>query len=229
MATGGWRTELTLGVLTALLGLGLAVSVQARRAPSGLALARQDDLVSILADLGTRGQRLQAEVSDLQDTEQRLRTDPAGAAALQEARDRTAELGILAGTVAAHGPGVTVDIVDPGSVVGADVLVDAVEELRDAGAEAIDLSGVRVTTSTSVVDSGTGIAVDGQRRAAPYHLTAIGDPRTLAEALQIPGGVVDTVASAGQGAAAVLTQHADVRILSLHTIQAPRYARPSGP
>lgn len=225
LAPRGWRTDLPIALLTMALGLGLVVSVQAQRGPAGLALAREDDLVRILADLGTRTQRLQEGIAQLQETARQLQSGSSGIA-LQEARARTAELGILAGTVAAQGPGVLVEINDPGHGVTADILVDALEELRDAGAEAIDLSGVRVVTTTSITDTSDGVAVDGHPLLPPYRISAIGDPQTLAEALLIPGGVADTVASVGQRAQAVISRANDVRITSLYVLRTPRYARP---
>jgi len=223
----GWRAELLVAVLTALLGLGLAVTVRTQSGPSGLALARQDDLVRILADLSTRNQRLQQELTGLQDTAQRLRDDAGGDIALQEARDRAAQLGILAGTLGAQGPGVVVRIADPAGVVRADVLLDAIEELRDAGAEAIDLSGVRVVTSTSLIDRDDGVVVDGHRLAAPYELRAIGDGPTLQKALDIPGGVTDAVTAAGNGAAASISVESRIVITSLHRADAFHYAQPT--
>jgi len=237
----GWRTSVPVTLLATALGFALAVSVQAQRGPAGLAVARQDDLVRILADLDTRGQQLQLQIAALEAESIALRAMPMAVSlylvfacllALQPDVGQAllaslvwGALFLLAGTVAAHGPGVVLTIDDPGQVVTADVVVDAVEELRDAGAEAIELSGVRVVASTSVVDAPAGVSVDGHRIVAPYRLSAIGDAKTLADALEIPGGVTDTIASRGSGAHAVVTPRSDVRITSLRTLQTDRYAR----
>ena len=66
-------------------------------------------------------------------------------------------LGILAGTVPATGPGVTITIDDPDGAVTRPTLLDGVEELRDAGAEAIEINdSVRVVASTSFTDGDGG-------------------------------------------------------------------------
>jgi uncharacterized protein YlxW (UPF0749 family) len=201
----GTRAEAVVAVLTLLLGFALAVSVRTNTGPTGLAAARQEDLVRILDDLEARAERLRREVATLQQTRDRLGNGGGAAtAALVEARARAAALGILAGTVAATGPGIVLTISDPRHQVTADVLVDAIEELRDAGAEAIDLGGVRIVASSYVLDQGTSLTVDGRTVSAPYVLTVIGDPETLAAALQIPGGVTDTVAAQPGARAAVL-------------------------
>lgn len=218
----GPRTDLPVAVLTTALGLGLAASVHIGHGPTGLAAARSDDLVALLADLEGRSARLSAEISDLRDTAQAL-TDSAGAGvALAQARQRAADLGILAGTIGAQGPGITLEIFDPGHAVNADVLLDAIEELRGAGAEAIELSGVRVVTETSVVDAPGGISVSGRLVSAPYRLRAIGDPATLQKALEIPGGVTDAVAGAGNGASAHISQQAQLQITSLRPTEPAR-------
>jgi uncharacterized protein YlxW (UPF0749 family) len=221
----GWRSELAIAALMALLGVGLAVTVRAQSGPSGLALANQDDLTGILADLSGRDERLQTEISSLSDTEQRLRDSSGTGIALEQAQTRAADLGILAGTLPAQGPGIVVRVTDPKTLVPAAVLLDAVEELRDAGAEAIDISSVRVATATSVEDRDGGVTVDGHALAPPYVLTVIGDPNTLEKALEIPGGITDEVATAGSGANATITVAMNVRITSLRPPQTFHYAR----
>jgi len=118
-------------------------------------------------------------------------------------------------------------ITDPHASVRADDLVDAVEELRDAGAEAMQLSGVRIVASTAIVDDPHGgVDVDGTSLRPPYRLVAIGDPKTLTSALSIPGGVVDTVAGR-PGARAILTTSPSVSVTALRRLTTPRYARPA--
>lgn len=101
------------------------------------------------------------------------------------------------------------------------------QELRDAGAEAIELSGVRVVASTYVVAApGGGMTVDGSRISAPYSLQVIGDAHTLAQAMRIPGGVLDTVATR-DGAQAEVTNSDQVEVRALRTAPSPRFVRPA--
>ncbi len=209
------RARVAVWVLLAVLGFGITVSVRAHSGAAGLSNARPDDLVGILDDLDAKGRRLQSEADSLQETRDRLNGSDSGAEALAEARSRAEGLAILAGTVGAQGPGIEVTIDDSGGRVGADVLVDAIQELRDAGAEALQVGAVRVVASTAVVDpTGGGIAVDGHHLGPPYRILAIGDAHTLAQAMQIPGGVLDTVASR-DGAVASVATPALVRITAV--------------
>jgi len=231
--------DLAVALLLALLGFGTVVQVRSTQDEGVLASARQEDLVQILDDLQGRSERLRAEVATLTATQERLTTgSDRSTAALTEARRRSQLLGVLAGTVPARGPGVTVTLTDPQGQVSADVLLDALEELRNAGTEAVQLEGpadaenagrVRVVASTSLLDdaddAGPGILVDGAHLRPPYRFTALGDPATLAAALAIPGGVVDTVGRAG-GTARV-ERSGSLRVAVLRPLDRPRYARPA--
>jgi uncharacterized protein YlxW (UPF0749 family) len=221
------RGQFVVATLCGLLGFALVTQVHATASGGGLQAARVDDLLGILSDLDNRGDRVRAEIADLQAREQRLRSGSGqDAAALREARDRTRTLGILTGTVAARGPGIALVITDPRGRVRADMLVDAIEELRDAGAEAMQLSGVRIVASTAVVDTDGGVSIDGTRVSPPYRLAVIGDSRTLAGALGIPGGVLDTI-DGQPGAHASVVSSPSVTVSALRPLQPPRYARPS--
>jgi uncharacterized protein YlxW (UPF0749 family) len=224
------RSQVTVAALCGLLAFALVTQVHSTSRAAGLNSARPDDLVGILADLDGRAARLRAQVAQLQHEDSLLNSGSGQSqAALQEARQRAQTLAILTGTIAARGPGIVLTVADPRGKVHADVLVDAIEELRDAGAEAMQLSGVRIVASSAVLDGqGGGIVVDGVALNPPYRLAVIGDPRTLAAALGIPGGVVDTVA-AQSGASATIVQSPAVTVTALRQLSAPRYARPTAP
>jgi uncharacterized protein YlxW (UPF0749 family) len=226
---GKLRAGALIGLLAALLGFALAVQVKSTESQA-LPAARQEDLVRILDDLNAREERLRREIADLEQTRSELSSGAAGKdAALQETRRRTQELGVLAGTVPARGPGVVITIAERGKQLPADVVLDAMEELRGAGAEAIQISGreggaVRVGTSTYFLDGQGGILVDGKTLRAPYTIIAIGDAPTLDAALNIPGGVVNTVEQASSTAR--IEQRDQVSVSALRPVENPHYARP---
>lgn len=143
------RAQLIVALLLFVLGLGLAIQVRSNSDNSALRGARQEDLVRILDELDNRTERLEDEKQRLDDQRTELENSSDQA---EEARKQTLEkerqLGILAGTVAAHGPGITLTISDPGGAVEADMLLDTIQELRAAGAEAIEVDGVRVVADT---------------------------------------------------------------------------------
>ncbi len=222
-----FRSQLLVALLAGLLGFALVVQVRSAQQGSGLAGARQEDLVRILDDLTARSDRLRAEIADLERARDRL-TSGVGqdAAALEESRRRADVLAILAGTAAARGPGVVVTVTDPERSVAADVLVDVLQELRDAGAEALQVNGVRLVASSYFADRAGGVVADGTALSPPYRFVAIGDPHTLADAMAIPGGVLDLVASKA-GARAAVERRDSLVVDALRALSTPRYARPA--
>jgi uncharacterized protein YlxW (UPF0749 family) len=224
------RAQLVAALLCGVLGFAAAVQVQANQS-SDLSGLRQSDLVRILDDVSERADRLRAEARDLQETRDRVAGGSNSTlAALEEARERARVLGILAGTLPASGPGIELTVSDPTGQVGSDVLLDALQELRDAGAEAIEIGtvdgpAVRVVASTALVDVEDGVEVDGTVLGPPYRFRVIGEPRTLATALDIPGGVLDVLRQ--REAQGLVTQRASVEITSLRAAPSPRYARPA--
>jgi uncharacterized protein YlxW (UPF0749 family) len=237
------RVDVAVAVLLAALGFAAVVQVRSTQEDGPLATARQEDLVQILDELANRNDRLRAEVNALSEARAELTTgSDSTEAALAEARRRAQLLGVLAGTLPARGPGVHLTITDPQEQIGPDVLLDALEELRAAGAEAIQLEGpidlaadpdapplgrsVRVAASTAL-DEGEdgGVVVDGAVLYPPYRFVVIGDPATLASALAIPGGVVDNVEQ--REGAALVERREQVRVSALRPLEQPRYARPA--
>ncbi|MGA8113165.1 MAG: DUF881 domain-containing protein [Actinocatenispora sp.] len=225
------RSGALIGVLVALLGFALAVQLKgSTNSDQALSGARQEDLVRILDDLDSRKERLQREISSLNGQKQQISSGQRGKqAALADARQRADELGILAGTLAADGPGLSIQFSSGREAVRSSVMLDAVEELRGAGAEAMQVSGsggraVRVVASTSFVDSGSGIEVGSVGLSAPFTVVVIGDPATMQAALNIPGGVVDSVRRAG-GSVRV-RQPKVVHVSAVRQVEEPRYARP---
>lgn len=225
-AAAGLRASVLIGILFALLGFGLAVQVRTNSSTSGLSSARQEDLVRILDDLSSREDRLRQQISSLESARSKLLTSGDKASvALSEARNRSATLGILAGTAPARGPGVQITINDPGHKLDAEDLLDAVEELRAAGAEAFQVGRVRVGVSSAFTDAGGGVLADGVRLDPPYVILAIGDPGTLATALNIPGGVVASVRNAG--GQAVVEQREHLVIDAVRPVKTPQFASPA--
>jgi len=219
------RGQVVVAVLFCALGFAFAVQVQSTQ-EDALTAARTSDLVRILDDLGEQRERLAGETASLQATLDELRTGAdRESAARQEARDRLATLGILSGTVPAVGPGIVMTVSDPEGAVDASALLDAVQELRDAGAEAIQINDVRVVGSTSFIDSSEGIVIDGEGVSAPYLIRAIGDPETLASALAIPGGVLEGFAESG--AQADVAEGSRVAVTALKELPTAEFARPT--
>ena len=221
------RAGVLIGVLVALLGFAIAVQVRSNSSSDSLSGAREEDLIRILDDQNLQAARLRQQIADLQLTVGQLQAGgDRNSVALQQAEQQLAALGVLLGTLPATGPGVVVTVTDPARKLQPEDLLDIVQELRGAGAEAIQFGGVRVGVSTSFTAAPSGVQVDDAVEQPPYVVRAIGDPKTLDTALNIPGGVAATARAAG-GAAAVAEMQR-VTITALRQLPNPKYASPSG-
>lgn len=222
--------QVAVGALVGLLGFAAAVQIQADE-DDLLSRARRADLIQILDGLTERADRLENQIAELDaDRRELLSGADSEQAALDQAEARAQQLAVLAGTAAASGPGIVVTVTDPDAVVDALTLLSAVQELRDAGAEAIEISGagdsqVRVVASTYFLDSADGVEVDGVELRPPYRITAIGEPETMASAMQFPQGVVSRVSD--KGGRATVSQEDELTVDALHEARSPEYASPA--
>lgn len=217
-------SQAIVGILCLLLGMTFAVQVS--QDDDSLEGVSQQELVRLLDESGRHVSDLEVENAELDSTLRTLQSDDEGAVAAREAaRKRLDDLEILAGTVPAQGRGVMVSIADPERAVKASTLLGVVQELRNAGAEVIQIGEVRVIASTSITTSPDGaLLVDGVAIASPYTVLAIGDPAVMEPALRIPGGAADSVASDG-GTLAVAAEE-EIQIDAVVTPQEPEHARP---
>ena len=215
-----------IAVLTAALGFAIVTQVRANSSSDNLSNLREDDLIGILDNQDARADRLRQQIASLQQTLQQLQgSGDRNAAAQQQAEQEVQAIGVLLGTSPATGPGVVVTISDPGHKLAAEDLLDVVEELRGAGAEAIQFGTVRISTDSAFTDSAGAVAVDGVDQNPPYQVIAIGDSKTLDTALNIPGGVASVVRA--DGGQLTVSERSTVDILVTRTIPVPKYATPS--
>lgn len=221
------------GVLAALLCLllGIAIATQVRTTRSGDTLqnARPADLLVLLDSLQKREAALNSEVADLRRTLAAMQsTGTSDQAAIANAQARLAALSILIGAVAATGPGVKITIDDPGPGVAPETMLDVINELRAAGAETMQIGAgdqaVRVGVDTWVIGAPGDLIVDSVTLRPPYSLVAIGDPPTLAAAMTIPGGALDSVGRVG--ASMKVDQSDRVDVTALRQPKPRQYAQP---
>lgn len=215
-------TKVLIGALTGVVAF-LAVTQAQQRETDALAGMRQADLVRLIDELGTRidtlteeRDTLRGEIVDLQNGV----TSQEAAVAAAEELSRTRE--IHAGVVPVRGSGVTVTVTDPEDKVSAQSLVTLIEELRNSGAEAIEVDGVRFGTNGWIIDGRSGIEVNGDTISSPYTVRAIGDPDAISVALEMPGGVLALLRA--NGATTNLQTESSMDITSVTTLPTLLYA-----
>ena len=100
----------------------------------------------------------------------------AGGQAAEIAKQNAQTNGILSGRLAATGEGVVIRI-SQGSKQKIDsaILFTLLEELRNSGAEVIEINNVRVVTSTYISGTAGSLVCDGTKLKSPFTIRAIGD------------------------------------------------------
>ena len=216
--------QLITAGLCALLGFALVVQVR-QTGDTQLGALRQDDLVRLLDETSTRADQLEQEALDLQRERDELVSGSDRQQAALDAARRTAETqGILTGRLPATGPGVRITLSDPEGLVRPSTMLTVLEELRNAGAEAMELNGMRITASSAFTGRQGAVVLDGVTLQAPFRWTVVGDPDTIAPALDIPGGAFARVRN--DGGRAVVETSDSVDVTAVRSLPDPVHATP---
>lgn len=143
---------------------------------------------------------------------------------LEEAKNQINEGNKMIGLTEVNGPGVIITVadsdIDPNTVLNSsDLLVHdsdilkIVNELKNAGAEAISINEQRVILTTSIICGGNIININGERIGSPFEIKAIGSPEALAN-LSRPGGWLSNLEDRG----------INVNLKKSNSINIPKYS-----
>ena len=145
----------------------------------------------------------------------------------------------LAGLTPVQGPGVVVTLNDskqrlpknmPPGMTPPNIIHDSdinaiVNELKAAGAEAIAVNDQRLVATSSIRDAGPTIFVNNTPQVPPFVIKAIGSPKTLAGAMNIPGGIATQLKAYDPRMFSVQTI-GTMRLPAYFDLDTPRYAKP---
>lgn len=221
------RAQVVVAVLLAAMGFGAVTQVQQTQSTDSYAGYREQDLIAVLSGLAGTTRRAQDEVDRLEAARRQLETDTtAQRTALDQARQESETLSILAGLVRVSGPGIRITITETSGKVKAATFYDMIQELRNAGAEAMQVNGaVRVVAQTSVTDTTGGLIIDGKRLTAPFVVDVIGDPSSLSGAIFFREGPRFDLNA--DGAEVKVDEQTSLDIDTLRTATDPDFAAPS--
>jgi len=208
-------------ILSVLLGVFISIAIKQNDQPELLTSVREDELVLILDDLSKQKDALEIELLKQSQILDSLKSG-SGDEARKAAQNRIDQLILLSGTAPVAGRGIQVLITGDVYSVNSFTILDTVQELRDAGAVAIEVNGVRVINSTYFTDTNEGISVNTTKIRSPYKLLALGDPETMSTALKIPGGMSENVTTSGGNV--IITDFPELEITSSVPLITPEYA-----
>jgi uncharacterized protein YlxW (UPF0749 family) len=197
--------------------------------------------------LALRYAQAMRENNDMQKEVEKLRSEKTtlidGAANDQKLRVALSkeidDLRVRAGATAVEGFGIKIVIDDsqvmknPGSDVSTNALLthdvdllQLINELRSAGAEAIEINGQRVASSTAIRCVGPSILVNNKQISAPFIVKAIGKPETLYGAVTLPYGILDQLKQLGMKVETTKHEKEKLRVPALTVQPTLEYGKP---
>jgi uncharacterized protein YlxW (UPF0749 family) len=186
-------SQVTIAAVAFVLGLLVVAQLRAQGGTSALANLSSQELTVLVANLNTHNDQLRSEVSRLDRQLSDLETGRTrGETSVGEIRRDLGRIRAWAGLDPVVGPGIVISVT--GSLAGPG-LEDLVNELRNAGAEAISIEDVRVVPGT-VIGGGPGqVSVDDRPLGVSFRILAIGTPETMIGSLTRTGGIVAQLAA----------------------------------
>ena len=191
---------LSIMLVTAFMGLMLAVQFRAaNRVPDGIPTDRAKEMVTELKQVNHEKDNLNKEISDL--TYKLNQLNKGRTEAFNALNSELEKVRMVAGLITVTGTGIEVVLDNPenkGKTTSPELsyiqdqdLLGLVNELWGAGAEAISINGQRITATTEIRLAAPFININTTRVVPPYQVLAIGSPDSLANALELPGGLIE--------------------------------------
>ena len=180
--------QLSMTGVALLIGLLLVGQLRSQARPTEISSLSAQDLSTLIETLSNRNRELRSGLSDVrgQLREYQL-AEPQGQSALGVSREDLRRIAAFSGQTGVIGQGLRLRVngeLDPIAVN------DLLNELRNAGAEAIAVDQIRITArSVCVLGAGT-LEIDGTQIGRSFTIRAVGDPDGLLTALQRPGGII---------------------------------------
>ena len=218
------RNQLTIAAVALLLGLLVVVQVRAQAGNAGFAQLSSQDLTVLVANLNARNDQLRREVSTLEDELAALNQNRSrGEESLDELRADLRRVRAYTGLDPVGGPGVTISISGPIDGSGVEELIN---ELRNAGAEAIGVGDVRIVNGIVVSGAPGAASIAGARLGGVFELSAIGAPDKLTGSLTRSGGVIAQLAATEPDVSVTVTPVDRIELPATTRVLVPAHGHP---
>jgi Uncharacterized protein conserved in bacteria len=218
------RSQFAMAAVAFALGLLVVIQLRAQAGNAGLAQLSSQDLTVLVANLNARNDQLRREVSSLEVELAALNQNRArGDESLDELRTDLRRVRAYAGLDPVGGPGVTISINGPIDGSGVEELIN---ELRNAGAEAIAVGDVRIVTGVVVTGAPGAASIGGGRLGDVFELSAIGAPDKLTGSLTRSGGVIAQLAATEPDVSVTVTPVDRIELQATTRVLVPVHGRP---
>ena len=204
--------SIVLGIMCFALTLGICVQVKTVQGTNST-ISQNYEENNLRAEVLKYKERYENKYKELEEAEAKLekarQSSTENNEDLEQKEQEIQQGNKMIGLTEVTGPGVIVTLSDSKSdasmalnasdliVHDADVL-SVINELKNAGAEAISINDQRLVPTSSIVCGGNIIEINGEKVGAPFEIKAIGLPEQLA-ALSRPGGYLEILKNATVG------------------------------
>jgi uncharacterized protein YlxW (UPF0749 family) len=182
------RNQLTMAIVAGILGALIVVQLRSQEAGNGIDALTTSELTVLVGNLNTRNDQLRVELATTQaELAQLQASDARGDTSVGQLQADLGRLRAWAGLDPVSGPGARIAVSGP---IAAGSVEDLINELRNSGAEAISVGGVRVEPNSIVVGAAGSLLIESTYLTDPIEISAIGSPSGLTGSLTRPGGIV---------------------------------------
>lgn len=203
------KISLVLGIMCFALTLGIVVQIRTVSSTNS-AVSQNYEENNLRGEVLKYKEKYENKYKELEKAQENLENIRKEATKnngeLEEAENQIKQANKINGTTEVTGPGVIVTLTDGKSIsntLNPSILlvhyldiVSVVNELKNAGAEAISVNDQRIVNTTGIVCSGNIIDINGEKVGAPFKIKAIGLPEYLAN-ISRPGGYLERMKDEG--------------------------------
>lgn len=219
-------TSIVLGVMCLALTAGICVQIRTVK-NSNTTISQNYEQNNLRAEVLKYKEKYDNKINEIERLDEQLEVAITKAteknSKLESAKNQIIEGNKLIGLTEVTGPGVTIvlsdsklegtSLLDPSQLVVHDLdILGVINELKNAGAEAISINEERLITTTGIKCGGNIININGEKIGAPFTIKAIGYPETLAN-LERPNGYLD----------ALREDTIEVKLTKSNNIKIPKY------
>jgi uncharacterized protein YlxW (UPF0749 family) len=215
--------QVSLFAVGLLIGLLLIGQLRSQERPTEISSLSAQELSELIETLSSRNAQLRVALSDQRDTLREYQAaGPVGQSALVVSREDLRRISAFGGLAPVTGEGITLQVEGD---LDAIALNDLLNELRNAGAEALAVDQIRITHRSVAVQGPTSLLVDGMEVGRRFSVRAIGSPEGLLSTIERPGGIIAQLEQFID-ASIVAMQVDDLELPATGTDLAPQVAQP---
>ena len=221
----GPGSRLTVALVAALLGLLVVGQLRGQANVPGLSALSATELTQLIANLSAGNDLLREEVAQLTQRENAMQAaQDRGETTVGDLTEDLAAIRAWSGLTPVAGQGIAVTV--HGSI-GGDGIDDLLNEIRNAGAEAVSIDGVRIVSGVVVAGAPGALSVGDQALGEAFEIRAIGSPQILTGTLTRTGGVIAQIGATYPLAMITVTPVERLTLPATDRALTPTYAKPS--